>query len=213
MAAHGQGRRDHAGRDPHRLQLLVPVPAAVHPGAGRHRPFRAHALDRYRDRRERHRDGPGFPGLGPAGGPLRAHARSRSCASGTSTRAQIDTPWTNGKVEAFWAAAGRGPRPRAHARPGRGWGGGDGRTPATPTTTGCTAGLAGSRRPSATTGRRSPTAASRTSPCSAARPRCRPNSSGRLDVRLKPPRGISLCRRRSAEGSSERSLKDGWPRD
>ncbi|MBA3779851.1 MAG: DDE-type integrase/transposase/recombinase [Chloroflexi bacterium] len=75
-------------------------------------------------------------------------------------RTQIDTPWTNGKIEAFWAtlqaevldrqqlATSRQRRPRSPP------------TPATTTTTGSTASSTGRRPPSASTERRSPTGGS-----------------------------------------------------
>ncbi|MFN8623476.1 MAG: hypothetical protein U0869_22280 [Chloroflexota bacterium] len=76
-------------------------------------------------------------------------------------RTQIDTPWTNGKIEAFWATLQAEVLDRQHLvdiaaaevavnaspRP-------------TTTTTGSTARSAGRRRPSSSTGHRSSTAAS-----------------------------------------------------
>jgi len=76
-------------------------------------------------------------------------------------RTQIDTPWTNGKIEAFWhTAPGGGPRSPAARRSRRGPRWPSLPTPATTTTIDSTASWTGRHRPSGSTARPSPTAAS-----------------------------------------------------
>lgn len=107
-------------------------------------------------------------------------------------RTKIDTPWTNGKIESFWATLQAEVLNRSiwptSLSPMRPWS----PTPATTTTIDSTARSTGKHRPSGLTGPRSPTAASSTCPRSRGSRTCWLGSS-RHECHL--PRGTSVIPR------------------